>query len=157
MEVFDMNNKITEGMEVLIFRYIPEWGYNQDNENYIIGTVLKKEKQDDVSCHDNSWQKQVYTVLGEDGEVYTGNYGMGLVGNSFFRTREDQIKFLRRNIAINNANIFILQHRNSEYNKQIDLLTQKEEVKCSSRTLKKQKCIGFKTYVFLNVKCCKIT
>ena len=132
-----MNNKITEGMEVLIFRYIPEWGYNQDNENYIIGTVLKKEKYDDVSCHDNSWQKQVYTVLGEDGEVYTGNYGMCLVGNSFFRTREDQIKFLRRNIAINNANIFILQHRNSEYNKQIDLLTQKEEVKCSTRTLKK--------------------
>lgn len=132
-----MNNKITEGMEVLIFRYIPEWGYNQDNEHYIIGTVLKKEKYDDVSCHDNSWQKQVYIVLGEDGEVYTGNYGMGLVGNSFFRTREDQIKFLRRNIAINNANIFILQHRNSEYNKQIDLLTQKEEVKCSSRTLKK--------------------
>ena len=137
MEVFDMNNKITEGMEVLIFRYIPEWGYNQDNEHYIIGTVLKKEKYDDVSCHDNSWQKQVYTVLGEDGEVYIGNYGMGLVGNSFFRTREDQIKFLRRNIAINNADIFILQHRNSEYNKQIDLLTQKEEVKCSTRTLKK--------------------
>lgn len=132
-----MNNKITEGMEVLIFRYIPEWGYNQDNEHYIIGTVLKKEKYDDVSCHDNSWQKQVYTVFGEDGEVYIGNYGMGLVGNSFFRTREDQIKFLRRNIAINNANIFILQHRNSEYNKQIDLLTQKEEVKCSTRTLKK--------------------
>lgn len=132
-----MNNKITEGMEVLIFRYIPEWGYNQDNEHYIIGTVLKKEKYDDVSCHDNSWQKQVYTVLGEDGEVYTGNYGMGLVGNSFFRTREDQIKFLRRNIAINNVNIFILQHRNSEYNKQIDLLTQKEEVKCPTRTLKK--------------------
>ena len=132
-----MNNKITQGMEVLIFRYIPEWGYNQDNEHYIIGTVLKKEKYDDVSCHDNSWQKQVYTVLGEDGEVYTGNYGMGLVGNSFFRTREDQIKFLRRNIAINNANIFILQHRNSEYNKQIDLLTQKEEVKCLTRTLKK--------------------
>ena len=137
MEVFDMNNKITEGMEVLIFRYIPEWGYNQDNEHYIIGTVLKKEKYDDVSCHDNSWQKQVYIVLGEDGEVYIGNYGMGLVGNSFFRTREDQIKFLRRNIAINNANIFILQHRNSEYNKQIDLLTQKEEVKCSTRTLNK--------------------
>ena len=132
-----MNNKITEGMEVLIFRYIPEWGYNQDNEHYIIGTVLKKEKYDDVSCHDNSWQKQVYTVLGEDGEVYIGNYGMGLVGNSFFRTREDQIKFLRRNIAINNANIFILQHRNSEYNKQIDLLTQKEEVKCSTRTFNK--------------------
>ena len=132
-----MNNKITEGIEVLIFRYIPEWGYNQDNEHYIIGTVLKKEKYDDVSCHDNSWQKQVYTVLGEDGEVYIGNYGMGLVGNSFFRTREDQIKFLRRNIAINNANIFILQHRNSEYNEQIDLLTQKEEVKCSNRTLKK--------------------
>lgn len=132
-----MNNKITEGMEVLIFRYIPEWGYNQDNEHYIIGTVLKKEKYDDVSCHDNSWQKQVYTVLGEDGEVYIGNYGMGLVGNSFFRTREDQIKFLRRNIAINNTNIFILQHRNSEYNKQIDLLTQKEEVKCSTRTLNK--------------------
>lgn len=132
-----MNNKITEGMEVLIFRYIPEWGYNQDNEHHIIGTVLKKEKYDDVSCHDNSWQKQVYTVLGEDGEVYIGNYGMGLVGNSFFRTREDQIKFLRRNIAINNANIFILQHRNSEYNKQIDLLTQKEEVKCSTRTLNK--------------------
>ena len=132
-----MNNKITEGMEVLIFRYIPEWGYNQDNEHYIIGTVLKKEKYDDVSCHDNSWQKQVYTVLGEDGEVYIGNYGMGLVGNSFFRTREDQINFLRRNIAINNANIFILQHRNSEYNKQIDLLTQKEEVQCSTRTLKK--------------------
>ena len=116
-----MNNKITDGMEVLIFRYIPEWGYNQDNEHYIIGTVLKKEKYDDVSCHDNSWQKQVYTVLGEDGEVYIGNYGMGLVGNSFFRTREDQIKFLRRNIAINNANIFILQHRNSEYNEQIEL------------------------------------
>ena len=132
-----MNNKITEGMEVLIFRYIPEWGYNQDNEHYIIGTVLKKEKYDDVSCHDNSWQKQVYTVLGEDGEVYIGNYGMGLVGNSFFRTREDQIKFLRRNSAINNANIFILQHRNSEYNKQIDLLTQKEEVKCSTRTFNK--------------------
>ena len=143
-----MNNKITEGMEVLIFRYIPEWGYNQDNEHYIIGTVLKKEKYDDVSCHDNSWQKQVYTVLGEDGEVYIGNYGMGLVGNSFFRTREDQIKFLRRNIAINNANIFILQHRNSEYNKQIDLLTQKEEVKCSTRTLKKIEIHRFKTYVF---------
>lgn len=132
-----MNNKITEGMEVLIFRYVPEWGYNQDNEHYITGTVLKKEKYDNLSCHDNSWQKQVYTVLGEDGEVYTGNYGMGSVGNSFFRTRKDYIKFLRRNISINNANIFILQHRNSEYNEQIDLLTQKEEVKCPARTLKK--------------------
>ena len=33
--------------------------------------------------------------------------------------------------------IFLKDSYGKEYNKQIDLLTQKEEVKCSTRTLKK--------------------
>ena len=69
-----MNKELNIGEEVLIFRYIPEWGINQDFENYVIGKIVKSEMSADLSYHGSPWCIMNYTVLGEDSKEYFGNY-----------------------------------------------------------------------------------
>lgn len=42
---------IPNGTEVLIFKYIREWGPNQNELSYITGIVQSSELSDDLSCH----------------------------------------------------------------------------------------------------------
>lgn len=121
-----MGKVITKGTEVLIFRYLKQFGPIQNEENYIIGTVQSVKVVDNVSKNGIS-SVPVYEVLGNDGKIYTGAYGAGLVGNSFFRTREDHIENLKRKIARNDESILKLQKKNEVHNKLISLLEKELE------------------------------
>jgi len=130
---------IPNGVEVLIFKYIREWGPNQDDENYIIGTIQSSEISDDLSYHGSPWYEQIYEVLGEDGKIYRGNYGRVLIGNCFFRTREDHISVLKRRINNNEQEILKLKEKNNEYLKKIIELENelKNQTQCEPATPKK--------------------
>lgn len=117
-----MEKIIPNGTEVLIFKYIREWGVNQDDEHYILGVVQSSKKSDDLSHHGSPLYEQIYEVLGQDGNKYIGTYNRGLIGDSFFRTREDHIETLKGKISNNNEKILIMQEKNIEYNNQINLL-----------------------------------
>ena len=54
---------LPNGTEVFIFKYIREWGLNQDNENYIRGTIQNSKLTGDLSNHGSIWEKYFYTVL----------------------------------------------------------------------------------------------
>ena len=112
-------NIIPNGTEVLIFKYVREWGSNQNDENYILGTVQSSKISDDLSCHGSPWYEQIYEVLGEDGKIYRGNYGSGLIGNCFFRTKEDHINFLKRKITNNEHEMLKFQEKNDRYYREI--------------------------------------
>ena len=86
------------GDEVLIFKYIQEWGINQDYEHYIKGYIVKRKMSDDLSYHGSTWNVINYIVIGEDGKEYFGNYKIPTLGNSFFMTQEDYIYYLKRKI-----------------------------------------------------------
>ena len=108
-----MEKILSNGTEVLIFKYISAWGPNQDDENYIIGTIQSSKKSNDLSIHGSSYTVQVYEVLGNDGRIYIGTYGSGLIGNSFFRTLEDHIKALKSKISRNEEQIMKLEVKNN--------------------------------------------
>ena len=120
-----MEQIFPNGTEVLIFKYISAWGPYQDDENYIIGTIQSSEKSNNLSIHGSDYTVQVYEVLGNDGKIYTGTYGNGLIGNSFFRTPEDHIKALKTKISRNQEKIMKLEVKNNEYNQQIKLIEEK--------------------------------
>ena len=63
-----------------------------------------------------------YEVLGEDGNLYIGTYGRGLIGNSFFRTKEDHISVLMRRINNNEQEISKLKEKNNIYVREINNL-----------------------------------
>lgn len=106
-----MKKIIPNGTEVLIFKYVREWKLNQDDEHYIFGVVQSSKKSDDLSCRGSLWYEQIYEVLGEDGNKYIGTYDRGLIGDSFFRTRDDHIEALKRKISNNNESILIMQEK----------------------------------------------
>lgn len=121
-------NIIPNGTEVLIFKYIREFGPYQDDENYIHGIIKSSKTSDDLSYHGSSWYEQIYEVLGEDGKIYIGTYGRGLIGNSFFRTKEDHIKILKCKISDNMKKIINLKEKNDNYIQEINDLETKLEL-----------------------------
>lgn len=118
-----MEKVIPNGTEVLIFKYIREWGPNQDEEHYLIGTIESSEESDDLSYHGSPWYEQIYTVVGQDGKKYIGCYGSGLIGRNFFRTKEDHIKVLEARIQMNEEKIVDIQNQNQKYQEQINVLS----------------------------------
>ena len=122
-----MEKIIPNGTQVLIFKYIREWGPNQDDEHFTVGSVQRSKPSNDLSHHGSPWCVQIYEVLGNDGIIYTGTYGTGLVGNNFFRTKEDHIEILKRKISSNEETIFQLQAKNADYNEQINSLVELQE------------------------------
>ena len=89
------------GTDVLIFNYVPYWKKEQNYDSYIRGKIIDSELSDDLSYHGSSWQVVNYTVLGEDGNKYYGNYKDPVIGDSFFMTDEDYITFLKGKIKSN--------------------------------------------------------
>ena len=81
------------GTEVLIFKYIREWGIDQDYNHYKKGKIIKSEISEDLSYHGSSWHVVKYTVLSEDGIEYYGNYGRPTIGNCFIMTRIDYMLY----------------------------------------------------------------
>lgn len=127
-------NIIPNGTEVLIFKYIREWGPNQDDENYIIGTAQSSKTSDDLSYYGSPWYEQIYEVLGEDGKRYIGTYDSGLIGNSFFRTKEDHISILKRRINNNEQKILKLKEKNDRYFRKIITLENESKQQCQSES-----------------------
>lgn len=117
---------IPDGTKVLIFKYGRGWD-RQDDENYIVGTVQSSKTSDDLSYHGSPWYVQIYEVLGEDGNIYVGCYGTGIIGSSYFRTIDDHISFLKNKITNNEQEILRIQDENDKYFKQITKLEKKQE------------------------------
>ena len=126
-----MEQILENGTEVLIFKYIPGLGLEQDMKQYIKGTIIKSEMSEDLSYHGSPWYVTNYTVLGEDGMEYFGNYGNCVIGSSYFMTEEDYISYLIRKIELNNAIITEIENENEELEEIItNIRTQsKQEVK----------------------------
>ena len=118
-------NIIPNGTEVLIFKYVREWGSNQNDENYILGTVQSSKISDDLSCHGSPWYEQIYEVLGEDENIYVGCYRTGIIGNSYFRTIDDHIRVLKNRINDNEQEILKIQEKNDRYFIQIKELKER--------------------------------
>ena len=130
-----MNKIIPNGTEVLIFQQVPVYHCSQEeDENFVIGVIQSSKQSDDLSYHGSPYYEQVYKVLGNDGKIYSGTYERGLVGNYFFRTREDHIEVLKEKIKDNEKEILKLQEKTNSYIEQIKSL--KEPVKVN--TLKKK-------------------
>lgn len=111
-----MDKELNIGDEVLIFNYIPEWGIQQNYEQFIKGKVIKSEMSDNLSYHGSSWHVKNYRVLGEDDKEYYGNYKHPHLGNSFFMTIEDYIYYLKSKIINNKEEILKLNIENRKYN-----------------------------------------
>ena len=115
-----MDKELNIGDEVLIFKYITEWGLHQDYEHFIKGKVVKSEISDDLSYHGSPWYKMNYTVLGEDGKKYFGNYKHPHLGNSFFMTKEDYIYYLKNKLINNKEKILKITTENKKIQEMIN-------------------------------------
>lgn len=119
LHVISNRKVLPKGTEVLIFRYIKYKGVVSNDEYYLRGTVI-----DCSSLKEDELTPTTLTVLGEDGCEYWGSYGAPIIGDSFFRTKEDQIEYLKGRIAINNDTIKDLQDLNDRYTESIEELKQ---------------------------------
>ena len=108
------------GDEVLIFKYIREWGIDQDYKHYIKGYVINRKMSDDLSYHGSPWSVMNYTVIGEDGKDYFGNYKKPTLGDSFFMIQEDYVRYLEREIRGNQEKILEINKENQTLQKMIE-------------------------------------
>ena len=123
-----MDNKPNIGDTVLIF----ESYYNDDydkgiNWYYPIkpfkrGTIIDKQKSDDLSQHGSPWYVTIYKVLGEDGNIYMGTYKHSIIGSSFFYTEEDYIDRLIYYIKLNNERVDEINKITKEIEDNINLI-----------------------------------
>ena len=111
----NMEKKLPAGTEVLIFKYIREWGIDQDYIHFKKGVIQNSVLSEDLSTHGSPYFKNFYTVKGEDGLLYFGTYGEGTIGGSFFRTKEDHQAYL-------SGEIRSLQEKRASLDAQIDEL-----------------------------------
>lgn len=113
-----MEKNVPIGTEVLIFRYNPSLGLNQDEGKYIIGRIESSAIMKESTMHESPWDTRLYTVLGEDNKIYYGTYDTGK--GYYFRSIEDHINHIRNKIKSNNEKISKL---NEENIKLFDLIT----------------------------------
>ena len=64
----------------------------------------------------------IYHIKEVNGKKYIGCYGSGLLGNSYFRTKEDHIRLLEAKIKWNDEKIGEIQNQNQNYQAQINVL-----------------------------------
>ena len=122
-----MDKELNIGDEVLIFKYITEWGLHQDYEHFIKGIIVKSEISDDLSYHGSPWYKMNYTVLGEDGKKYFGNYKHPHLGNSFFMTKEDYIYYLKNKLINNKEKILEITTENKKIQEMINSIQMEDK------------------------------
>lgn len=92
-----MKNELNVGDKVLVFEYVRSLGINQNYNSFINGEVVKKELSHNLAYHGSPWHVINYTVLGEDGNIYYGNYNEPVLGDSFFLKKEHYLKYLKHN------------------------------------------------------------
>ena len=126
---------LPEGTEVLIFKYV-RGASKQDNYNYIRGKIKYFNEEGTLLYHNSTKEVQIYTVIGEDNQEYIGCYGIGLIWDYYFRTPEDQIKFLKQERQNNLDEIQKINKKNYELDKMITYLNQEELLRGYSETLK---------------------
>lgn len=122
-----MDKELNIGDEVLVFKYITEWGLHQDYEHFIKGIIVKSEISDDLSYHGSPWYKMNYTVLGEDGKKYFGNYKHPHLGNSFFMTKEDYIYYLKNKLINNKEKILEITTENKKIQEMINSIQMEDK------------------------------
>ena len=93
------NPKLKVGDRVLIFgddHYSSDSYYYQKGINeYKEGAVESYEMSHDLTGHGSGYYVWVYMVMGDDGKKYRGSYIEPTVGNAYFYTKKDYIKYLR--------------------------------------------------------------
>ena len=62
------------------------------------GIIVDRKKQ---ALYGSNKPERIYTVLGDNGKVYTGSYGLNVYGDVCFRTMEDYIKDITNEIEEN--------------------------------------------------------
>lgn len=105
---FDYNNRdlvIPRGTRVIITKST-DCPIDEINQGIIINSSINKK--------DNSQPERTYRVLGDDGKIYDGLYGLKLYGDICFRTMEDFIKDSEKDMVDNTDNIHYLVDRNWE-------------------------------------------
>ena len=113
-----MEKIFDKGTEVLIVKFISGWGIDQGLEYYIRGTIIKRDREE-VSPYNDSWVT-CYTVLGEDGKEYFGNYGNRSIGSYFFITEEDYVSYLNKKIELNKSKINEIENENTTFEEMIN-------------------------------------
>lgn len=122
-----MEKQLNIGDEVLIFNYIPEWSPNQDMTRYKIGHVIEKKLSHDLSYHGSPWCVMNYTIIGNDGRKYFGNYIHPTLGDSFFMKEEDYIEYLKQEIIYKQNKIYEIQKEIIEIQERIESVQEKEK------------------------------
>ena len=89
-----MEKQLENGTKVLVFNYISRLGRNLDYNHYVKGTIVDSEFDEVIN----------YTILGEDGKKYFGNYKKHTFGNCIFMTEEDYISYLNSEDKLNKIN-----------------------------------------------------
>ena len=119
-----MNKNVPIGTKVLIFRYNPSLGPNQDEEKFIRGIIESSEIVEESTMHGSPWDIRFFKVLGEDNNTYYGTYDTGLRGQYYFRSIKDHINHVRNKIKLNNEKISELNEDNIRL---LDLITDLSE------------------------------
>lgn len=108
-----MKEIIPNGTEVLVF--IDNKNYNQklSEIDFVKGKIISSKESDDLSYHGSPWYEQIYTVLGEDGKEYKATHRMAVINNTFIRTIEDHIGYIKLAMKENLKKIDDLKNKNN--------------------------------------------
>ena len=136
---------IENGTEVLVFSK-----YGNPTMPKLKGIIVNSKDSGDLSQHGSPWSLQVYFVLGDDRITYFGTYGGSVIGDYYFRTKQNYIDYLNRLINGNNRAIIDLENKNKELRElmNINWFEEKEEAQeekpkvYSKRNLYKKKKIS---------------
>ena len=124
------NLKLPYGTKVIITKST-DCVIDEINEGIVVDSSL--------SHHDNNESRRVYTVLGSDGKIYNGLYGLNMYSDVYFRTLEDYIRDITKEISENKESIQELYETNwNLYLMLDDVINQKEKYLETGNKLKKR-------------------
>lgn len=101
-----MEQIIPNGTEVLIFIDNKCCNNKQSELDFIKGKIIS-------SRESNDWDEQIYTVLGENRCEYKATYGSAFINDTFIRTIEDHIEYIKLSIKQNLEKIDDLKNENN--------------------------------------------
>lgn len=109
-----MKKIISNGTEVLIFFESKNYSNNGVEKSFIKGVVISSEMSEDLSNHGSPWYEHIYTVKGENGNIYEANYLSSISQEFYIRTIEDYINYLNYKIEENHKKIINIEKENQE-------------------------------------------
>lgn len=109
-----MKKIIPNGTEVLIFFDSKNCSNNDVEKSFIKGVVISSKMSEDLSCHGSPWYEQIYTVKGENDNIYEATYLISAFEEFYIRTIEDYINYLNYKIKENHKKIINIEKENQE-------------------------------------------